>query len=43
MRFEFTQITQGWVHYFKSLSRVKFIQDEKKDFFQGESVNINSS
>ena len=32
MRFEFTQITQVWVHYFKSFSRVLSTQDEKAHF-----------
>ena len=38
MRFEFTQITQVWEHYFKSFIRVKLTEDEK--FSLGEWVII---
>ena len=32
-RFEITQITKVWVHYFKSFSRVKSTQDKMAYFF----------
>ena len=40
MRFEFIQITQIGVHYFKSFSRVKSTEDEKVHFFWGKELKL---
>ena len=40
MRFEFSQITQFSVHYFKSFSRVKSTQDEKVHFIHKNELKL---
>ena len=40
IRFEFIQITLVWVCYFKSLSRVKSIQDEMARFIKGNELYL---
>ena len=40
MKFKFTEITQVWVHYFKSFSRLKSTQDEKVHYFYGNKLKL---
>ena len=40
MRFELTQITQIWVHYFKSFNRLQSTQDEKARFIKGNELKL---
>ena len=40
MKFEFTKITQVWVHYSKSFSRVKSSQEEKVRFILGNELKL---
>ena len=40
MNFQFTQITQAWVHYFKLFSRVKSTQNEKVRFTKGNELKV---
>ena len=36
----FIQITQVWVHYFKSFNRVQSSQDEKARFIKGNELKL---
>ena len=38
MRLKFIKITQVWVHYFKTLSRVELTQDENVHFIKGNEL-----
>ena len=40
MKFEFTQITQVRVHFFKSFNQEKSNQDEKIHFIKGNELKL---
>ena len=43
MRSEFTQISQVRMHYFKSFSREKSLQDEKDRFIKGSELKVTQT
>ena len=43
MTLVFIQITQVWVHYFKSLNRVQSTQDEKARLIKGDELKLTQT